>query len=43
MKEKRATGNWWRRELLGLYAPALERDASGNIKVTDWPTLGPKE
>ena len=27
--EKRATGAWWRRELLGLYAPVLRRTASG--------------
>ena len=43
MAEKRATGNWWRRDLLGLYAPALEREPDGNIKVTDWPTLEPRE
>jgi hypothetical protein len=28
---KRKEGLWWRRELRGLYAPALERDAEGNI------------
>jgi hypothetical protein len=27
--ERRATGAWWKRELRGLYAPALERDDSG--------------
>ena len=25
MKEKRETGNWWRRQLLGLYAPVLSQ------------------
>lgn len=43
MQEKHATGNWWRRELLGLYAPALEREADGSIQVTEWPDLPPRE
>jgi hypothetical protein len=36
--EKRAQGLWWKRQPLGLYAPTLERDVSGKIKVTEWPT-----
>jgi hypothetical protein len=28
-EEKRATGAWWRREDLGLYAPALRKTDSG--------------
>jgi len=32
---KRSTGAWWRRELLGQYAPALERAADGTILVND--------
>ena len=43
LAEKRATGNWWRRQLLGLYAPALERASDGSIQVTEWPTVGPRE
>ncbi len=43
MKEKRATGMWWRRELAGLYAPTLEREADGKIKVVDWPEAHPRE
>lgn len=43
MTEKHATGNWWRRELLGLYAPVLERAADGTVQVTEWPDLGPRE
>jgi len=43
MPEKRATGNWWRRQMLGLYAPALERTVEGSIQVTEWPTVGPRE
>jgi hypothetical protein len=35
--EKRATGNWWRRKFLGLYAPTLEREADGSIKVIELP------
>lgn len=38
LAEKRATGNWWRRELLGLYAPVLERLPDGRIIVVSWPT-----
>ena len=35
MRTKRETGNWWRREDLGQYAPALEREADGKIAVFD--------
>jgi lipase maturation factor 1 len=35
MRTKRETGNWWRREDLGPYAPALEREADGKIVVLD--------
>ena len=37
MRTKRETGNWWRREDLGQYAPALEREADGKIVVLDLP------
>jgi hypothetical protein len=37
MEEKRHTGNWWKRDLLGLYAPVLTRDADGKFAVTEWP------
>jgi hypothetical protein len=40
MAEKRATGMWWRRHLVGLYAPTLERSPGGEIKVVEWPTVG---
>jgi lipase maturation factor 1 len=36
---KRTTGHWWRRELLGLYAPALERAPDGRFAVTDLPGM----
>jgi hypothetical protein len=43
-EEKRAQGTWWRRQLLGLYAPTLEREADGKIAVVEWPTeLAPRQ
>jgi hypothetical protein len=41
--EKRKTGMWWRREYLGLYAPTLEREPDGSIKVIEWPNAVPRE
>ena len=35
MRTKRETGNWWKREQLRQYAPALEREADGKIVVLD--------
>jgi len=37
MAEKRATGNWWRRQWLGLYAPVLEREPDGTIVAIEMP------
>jgi uncharacterized membrane protein YphA (DoxX/SURF4 family) len=34
---KRATGQWWRREFRGLYAPTLERTSEGKIIVSELP------
>ncbi len=39
MSEKRTTGNWWRREFLGLYAPTLEVQPDGRIGVMAMPEL----
>jgi hypothetical protein len=39
MAEKRATGNWWRRELLGTYAPTLELQPDGKIAMIAEPTV----
>jgi hypothetical protein len=33
--ERRATGAWWNRELLGAYAPTVVRDADGTVRVVD--------
>ncbi len=35
--EKRRTGNWWRREYIGLYAPELTMAANGQYAVVQWP------
>jgi hypothetical protein len=44
MDEKQRTGNWWRRELIGLYAPVLTRAADGKFSVVEWPeVLGPHD
>jgi len=37
LKTKREKGLWWRRELLGVYAPGLEREPNGKIGVLDFP------
>ena len=36
-EEKRATGNWWRRQYLGLYAPELTKTPEGRTAVVQWP------
>ena len=40
-KTKREQGTWWRRELLGNYAPVLERQPDGKIEVLDFDTVEP--
>jgi lipase maturation factor 1 len=37
MAEKRSTGNWWTRRLLGVYAPVLGRNGNGNVKILAMP------
>jgi hypothetical protein len=37
MDEKRRTGNWWKRNLMGLYAPELTRQPNGKFAVVQWP------
>jgi hypothetical protein len=41
MAQKRATGDWWTRKLLGVYAPVLERDASGAVSIVAMPDTLP--
>jgi hypothetical protein len=37
LEEKRRTGNWWKRDLMGLYAPQLTRQPDGRFAVIEWP------
>src|SRR5882724_6381297 len=37
MQEKREQGLWWRRQLLGNYAPTLGRDPNNRIIAIEWP------
>jgi len=39
LKTKREQGLWWRRELLGEYAPSLEREPDGKIGIRDAPVV----
>ena len=39
MKTKREQGLWWQRELLGNYAPVLERENDGKIVLLDFNTV----
>ncbi|HTV57835.1 MAG TPA: lipase maturation factor family protein [Verrucomicrobiae bacterium] len=42
-KTKRETGMWWRRKLLGVYAPELEREPDGKIVVLEEPEIVPEQ
>jgi hypothetical protein len=41
LNTKRETGMWWRRQLLGDFAPMLEREPNGRIFVIETPTVQP--
>ena len=41
LKTKRETGAWWRRELLGEYAPALAMQDNGRPAVLNIPIVNP--
>jgi lipase maturation factor len=43
MEEKRKTGMWWRRQVLGLYAPTLQRAVDGRVNVLEWPNVQPRD
>jgi len=36
MEDKRRTGNWWRRQLLGLYAPEITLTPDGKPEIVQW-------
>ena len=38
--ERRSTGNWWRRNFLGLYAPVLQMQPDGTTAVVQMPEDG---
>jgi lipase maturation factor 1 len=40
MAEKRASGNWWRRQLMGTYAPTIAKAANGRFVILQDATLG---
>jgi hypothetical protein len=42
MEEKRKTGNWWRREYLGLYAPTLQLMPDGRVQALEMPDVPPR-
>src|SRR4030081_908903 len=37
IEEKRRSGNWWRRQLLGLYAPVITRTPDGEYRSVEMP------
>lgn len=37
MDEKRVTGNWWKRQLLGLYAPVVTKLPDGRYAIIEEP------
>jgi hypothetical protein len=37
MEEKHRTGNWWKRNLLGLFAPVVIRQQDGKFSAVEWP------
>ena len=39
LRTKKVNGDWWRRELLGEYAPALQRQPDGKIAILEVPTV----
>lgn len=43
LSTKRATGLWWRRTFLGLYAPAVGRSQDGGVFVIEWPAPLPPQ
>jgi lipase maturation factor len=41
--EKRRTGMWWKRQLLGQYAPTVEKTPNGEIRALEWDNVQPRE
>ena len=43
MDEKRKTGMWWKRQLIGRYAPTVEKTPDGEIRVVEWADVGQRD
>jgi lipase maturation factor 1 len=43
LEEKRKTGMWWKRQLLGRYAPTIESTPEGEIRVLETADVPPRE
>lgn len=43
MQEKRATGAWWNRKLLGVYAPSLEITPEGRVVISSPSPTAPEQ
>lgn len=43
LAEKRASGAWWKRKLIGAYAPSLEKTPAGNVVVGDPGAISPEK
>jgi lipase maturation factor 1 len=43
IQEKRTTGNWWKRQLIGRYAPTLEKTSDGEVRVVEWADVGVRD
>lgn len=43
MAEKHATGHWWRRQLLGTYAPTIERTPDGRFAILQDASLSGRQ
>lgn len=43
IEEKRNTGMWWKRQLLGRYAPTIEKTPENEIRALDWADVPPRD
>ena len=43
MQEKRETGMWWKRQLLGRYMPTIEKTPDGQIQALDRADVAPRD
>jgi lipase maturation factor 1 len=43
LEEKRVSGQWWKRQLVGRYAPTLGKTPEGDIRVLEWADVPARE